>query len=125
MAYGVTGTGKTHTMFGDIYNQLNFEKGICIYGVDNLFEIINNSMNKDFKIKINYLEIYNEQVIDLLVDKSDNLMIIEDPVKGITVPELTEYIVSNSQQVINLIMKGNSRRTMAPTGIIFKIILRS
>jgi kinesin family protein 18/19 len=123
LAYGVTGTGKTHTMFGDIYLNLNFEKGICMFAVEYLFDKIRNEKDKIHRIKINYLEIYNEQVIDLLVDKSSssnteqNLMIVEDPSKGTIVPDLTEYAVTSSDQVLNLIILGNSRRTMAPTGV--------
>lgn len=56
MAYGVTGTGKTHTMFGDIYDNLKEEsekeKGICIYAVDYLFDIINNDPNKSYSVKV-------------------------------------------------------------------------
>ncbi len=144
LAYGVTGTGKTHTMFGDIYLNLNFEKGICMFAVDYLFsKIITESQNnqnnqyslttqsldssgRTYKVKISYLEIYNEQVVDLLVDRDrqitasgdqQHLMIVEDPNKGTSVPELTEYAVTNSEQVQNLIILGNSRRTMAATGV--------
>lgn len=116
LAYGVTGTGKTHTMFGDIYATLNFEKGICMYAIDHLFDSIRLNAEKTFRVKINYLEIYNEQVIDLLVDRNDPLMIVEDPHKGIMVPEITEFSVTHSEQVVNLLLLGNSRRTMAPTG---------
>lgn len=103
-------------MFGDIYLNINFEKGICIYAIDYLFENIRNGTDKSYKVKISYLEIYNEQVIDLLVDKSQSLMIVEDPNKGVVVPDITEYSVGTSDQVINLIILGNSRRTMAATG---------
>ncbi len=159
LAYGVTGSGKTHTMFGDIYMNLNFEKGICMYAVDHLFAKIHkesvdltdlsgnsdllpdlpdlSQKSKSYKVKISYLEIYNEQVVDLLcdrdkldkldkLDKRDkesppdhlmNLMIIDDPIKGTMVPELTEYSVFSSEQVGNLIILGNSRRTMASTSL--------
>jgi hypothetical protein len=196
LAYGVTGTGKTHTMFGDIrtnkenindkhqiylkeLNNLNYNSdssidynansesknssnlsnnsnqfGICIYAVDYLFKKIkelnsnknknkegnsnnitlnsmennqfksnnnsNNTINdlKSYSIKLTYLEIYNEQVIDLLSekgDKSDPLLILEDPIKGICIPDITQYKITEVSQVINLILLGNSRRTMAPT----------
>lgn len=67
-------------------------------------------------MKISYLEIYNEQVKDLLVDKSANLMIVEDPVKGVIVPDLKEYQVSKPEELQSIIILGNQRRTMAPTG---------
>ena len=120
LAYGVTGTGKTHTMFGDLHINLSLnEKGICVYAVDYLFGMIKNETSKNFIVKINYIEIYNEQVIDLLVEKrqesNDHLMIIEDPVKGVVVPEAREYIVTCTEEVMKLILIGNSRRVMAPT----------
>ena len=118
LAYGVTGTGKTHTMFGDIYQNNNSEKGICIYAVEYLFNKLNLEKQK-LLIKISYLEIYNEQVIDLLTETQSNegIMIIEDPNKGVIVPELTEKIVIDSGQVLNYLKLGNKRRTMGSTGI--------
>lgn len=127
-AYGITGTGKTHTIFGDLQkyvdynsfdekNKVNYEMGICVHAVDYLFAKIESlSAEKNINIKISYLEIYNEQVIDLLVDSNCNLMIVEDLHKGIIVPDLTEYSVVSSKELIKLIIKGNSKRTMAATG---------
>ena len=68
---------------------------------------------------MSYLEIYNEQVKDLLLpsstDTKSNLMIVEDPVKGIIVPDLTEFHVSKPDELYSLIAMGNARRTMAAT----------
>ena len=130
LAYGVTGAGKTHTMFGDMLNlslvnnitninlNNNFEEGICMYAVDYLFSKISSLPNKVFTIKISYLELYNEQVKDLLTIKPSNegIMIIEDPNKGVILPGLSELIVKDSNEVYNYILKGNSRRTMGATG---------
>ena len=140
LAYGVTGAGKTHTMFGDMLNininnnnnnintikinnnnnlnNNNFEEGICMYAVDYLFSKISLLNNKVFTIKISYLELYNEQVIDLLTIKPSNegIMIVEDPNKGVLLPGLSELIVKDSEEVYNYILKGNSRRTMGSTG---------
>jgi len=43
-------------------------------------------------------------------------MIIEDPVKGIFVPELSEFIVNNTSELSSMIVQGNAERTMAATG---------
>jgi len=126
-AYGITGTGKTHTIFGDLQKYIDFntydenskfyyEMGICVYAIDYLFSKIFSSHDKIFNIKISYLEIYNEQVIDLLDDNNSNLMIVEDNQRGIIVPDLTEYHVKSSKELISMIIKGNAKRTMAPTG---------
>jgi len=135
LAYGVTGTGKTHTMFGNVsdfleedlnnkekendYSQMlegiYREKGVCVYAMDYLFDTIESSIDKNYSVKISYLEIYNETVIDLLVTKSSALMIVEDSAKGVVVPDLSEYSVNNSRELLKLILEGNSRRTMAAT----------
>ena len=39
-AYGMTGAGKTHTMFGDLYRSSTGEQGICFLTVAKLFELV-------------------------------------------------------------------------------------
>lgn len=111
-AYGVTGAGKTYTIFGD-QNQMFAEKGICMYTIDYLFSKINKDKGNLFTIKISYLEIYNEQVFDLLSSKPniESIMIVEDPTKGVLVPDLSEIIVNDTSEVMGYIAKGNTRRT--------------
>lgn len=115
LAYGVTGTGKTHTIFGDLSNQNFSEQGIIINSSDYLFSVINEASDSVFNVKVSYLEIYNETVIDLLNSHPVPLMIVEDSVRGVVVPDLKEFEVNNSTELLNLIIQGNSRRTMAPT----------
>ena len=118
LAYGVTGTGKTHTIFGDLVVQ-NGEDGIAIKACDYLFKKLSNKYFEDeCLIKVSYIEIYNENVIDLLNNESSSsssLMIIEDPNKGVYCPNIKEYVISNSLELKKIICKGNKRRTMAPT----------
>lgn len=147
LAYGITGSGKTHTIFGNIYNDMSItsfneknkenidlEKGLCYYSVDYLFQKIQDSKNKEIKVKVSYLEIYNETVIDLLAHVSHieyvkdtpkvkyqtnipnkNLMIIEDSNKGIIVTDLNEFKICNTKDFETLITEGNRKRTMAST----------
>lgn len=114
-AYGMTGSGKTHTMLGDIYNSSTGEKGLCLQTVEKLFQLMQQQPNKKFIIRISYLEIYNEHVRDLLDDKQTQLMIVEDPVRGVFVPELREIEVEHPSELTDLIVDGNNRRTMAST----------
>ena len=117
LAYGVTGTGKTHTMFGDLVFQ-NGEQGIAIKACDYLFKILSSKYFQDeYIIKLSYIEIYNENIIDLLNNEnnSQSLMIIEDPFKGVYCPNAKEYIINNSLELKKIISQGNKRRTMAPT----------
>ena len=118
LAYGVTGTGKTHTIFGDLVVQ-NGEEGIAIKACDYLFNELSSKYFEDqCFIKISYIEIYNENVIDLLNNENSpcsNLMIIEDPNKGVYCPNVKEYVINSCTELKKIIIKGNKRRTMAPT----------
>ena len=63
-AYGQTSSGKTHTMKGN-----NKEPGIIPLGIYSLFKTISKTTNRDFRIAVSYLEIYNEIIHDLLANK--------------------------------------------------------
>ena len=73
-AYGATGAGKTYTMLGTEENP-----GIMLLSIEELFTSIEKySFERDYKLKISYVEVYNECIKDLLTDKSDNLDLRED-----------------------------------------------
>lgn len=66
-AYGATGAGKTHTMLGTEDNY-----GIMGFTFQELFKKIEEQRkSKDFKILMSYLEIYNENIRDLLIQNND------------------------------------------------------
>jgi kinesin family protein 18/19 len=132
MAYGITGAGKTYTMLGNTMNSnlarnSKQVKGLSEQAMDYIFDFIKHDSSKaqlrgkaknnvKYKIKISYLEVYNEHIRDLLrEDKPINLIILEDAKHGIIVPGLKECEVHSSFEVISLINKGNNRRTMAST----------
>jgi len=118
-AYGMTGAGKTHTLFGEIDpDSLGMRRtGLIFLTLEELFRKTQCSTygEYEFSVKISYLEIYNEQVRDLLRGDDQNLMILEDPLRGVFVSDLTETSVTNESQIMQLIMSGNSRRIMAST----------
>lgn len=78
MAYGQTGSGKTHTIFGSresmdqLYakkgsDELHVDSGIVPRCVNNIFNYIKDNPNKaQFRITVSFLEIYMEQITDLL-----------------------------------------------------------
>jgi hypothetical protein len=43
-------------------------------------------------------------------------MIVDDPAKGVIVPDLKEYRVTRPEELSSIIIMGNQRRTMTPTG---------
>ena len=59
-------SGKTYTMLGDEQN-----RGVIPLAVDQIFSDITSSANqKQFLIRVSYVEIYNETISDLLVNVS-------------------------------------------------------
>ena len=50
-----------------------------------------------------------------MVERSSTLMIVEDPARGVFVPDLAEIVVKDPRELLSLIRVGNSRRTIAST----------
>lgn len=67
-AYGQTGCGKTHTMMGNMGESDNNDiKGIIPKSVRHIFGFIDGQSDvKKFLVRCSYLEIYNENILDLL-----------------------------------------------------------
>ncbi len=70
-----------------------------------------------YAIKFSYLEIYNENIRDLLVPSEGNeyLDLREDPAKGTTVAGLSSHEVKSTEELMSLLVLGNKRRTQEPT----------
>ena len=109
-AYGATGAGKTYTMLGNDDNP-----GIMILTLKELFRSILLYQNRNYIIKLWYIEIYNENIRDLLVNNNENLELREDPNKGIIINNVTEIITNSSEDILNLLKMGNKNRTTEET----------
>ena len=66
-AYGQTGAGKTYTMQGSLDDEK--EKGLQPRVFDQIFTMMNQMKkeNAEFLVKCSYVEVYNEQIIDLVI----------------------------------------------------------
>ena len=110
-AYGATGAGKTFTMLGNEHNP-----GVMMLTFYELFQKVKEMENdKQFQIKLSYLEIYNEVIRDLLSAEFESLELREDPNQGMIVFGLSEVIASSVNEVMRLLLFGNQRRTQKPT----------
>jgi hypothetical protein len=109
MLYGVTGSGKTHTVFGNLGNNNSSERGVIYFATKELFE------DQELELFISYIEIYNESVKDLLNDNSGNLMILEGEDGEVHVAGLSQTKVENFEEMVSYIQHGNNRRKMAKT----------
>ena len=112
-AYGQTGTGKTYTMEGDI--NVDSQRGVIPRSCESIFDQLENSGKfANFKVTVSYLEIYNEELSDLLVEKGKNLRVCEQRGK-IHCMGLSEMKVNSTKEIINIIQKAQERRQVAET----------
>ncbi|RHY62813.1 hypothetical protein DYB38_010858 [Aphanomyces astaci] len=132
VTYGATGAGKTHTMMGSERdgsgddNQLGHHDddddnvphvdGIIPHALTDIFRLINSAradeedasvaegLGFQWSVVVTYLEVYNEQIRDLLNPSSRPLALREDPVKGVVhVAGLHHVTVETSSQVLQLL----------------------
>ncbi|XP_068084408.1 kinesin-like protein KIF19 [Anabrus simplex] len=111
-AYGATGSGKTHTMVGSPQ-----QPGIMVRALNDLFQHVRESPHPEhFVVTMSYLEIYNENIRDLLNPSSGFLELREDPRgRNIQVAGLFEISTTSTEEVMRLLQKGNRARTVEPT----------
>ena len=125
-AYGQTGSGKTFTIQGlgtdDNLNELlqNPNRGVLPRCFEYIFGAVSSALksgNTEFLIKCSYLEIYQEQINDLLDSNPHNLLLREDMKKGPYVEGLIEEKVSNLIQIYNLLKIGSRNRHVSSTSM--------
>ncbi|XP_051187768.1 kinesin-like protein KIN-7I isoform X3 [Lolium perenne] len=128
-AYGQTNSGKTYTMRGSTN-----EPGIIPLAVHDLFRSIQEHMDREFLVRMSYMEIYNEEINDLLVPEHRKLQIHENYERGIHVAGLREEIVTYPEQVLDFVSFGESHRHIGETNMnvyssrshtIFRMVIES
>ena len=126
-AYGQTGAGKTYSILGDTQRlATDFyakDRGILPRLLADIFACCDNDADR-YWIKCSYMEIYNEQIFDLV---SPNLMqlnceeklrqIREDFKKGVFVEGLSEEHATNYQEAMGILMKGIKNRKISTTSM--------
>eukprot|EP00891_Asterochloris_glomerata_P009575 jgi/Astpho2/9575/e_gw1.00146.42.1_t len=109
-AYGQTSSGKTHTMRGT-----EQEPGIIPLAVREIFDHIGSMQDREFLLRVSYMEIYNEEVHDLLSSEQTKLQIHENKDSGIYVAGLREDIVTSAEHVLQLLGEGEKMRHFGET----------
>ncbi|VVB02499.1 unnamed protein product [Arabis nemorensis] len=126
-AYGQTGTGKTYTMEGGMRKKggdLPVEAGVIPRAVRHIFETL-EAQNADYSMKVTFLELYNEEVTDLLAqddsarsseDKQKKPVSLMEDGKGCVVLRgLEEEVVYSANDIYALLERGSSKRRTADT----------
>ncbi|KAL0050716.1 hypothetical protein WJX82_005679 [Trebouxia sp. C0006] len=120
-AYGQTGAGKTYTMIGQLGH--SDQRGLAPRVFEYIFKRISeeeDNVGRDqvrYSVKCSFLEIYNETITDLLKPSSGNLNLREDMKRGCYVDNLTEQIVLNVEDALNVMRKGTENRRIGETNM--------
>ncbi|TMW64653.1 hypothetical protein Poli38472_011533 [Pythium oligandrum] len=114
-AYGQTGAGKSHTMEG--YSEPPEEKGIIPNSFKHIFDrIAEESSSKQFMVYASYLEIYNEEIRDLLAnDPKNRLELKENLETGVYVKDLISRQVTGAAEIDAVMQQGKKNRSVGAT----------
>ncbi|KAG5556538.1 hypothetical protein RHGRI_006964 [Rhododendron griersonianum] len=131
-AYGQTGTGKTYTMEGECKRsksgpngELPQEAGVIPRAVKQIFDTL-EGQNAEYSVKVTFLELYNEEITDLLAPEEISRVPVEDRQKkqlplmedgkgGVLVRGLEEEIVTSANEIFTLLERGSAKRRTAET----------
>ncbi|KAK1408457.1 hypothetical protein QVD17_40247 [Tagetes erecta] len=131
-AYGQTGTGKTYTMEGECKRsksgpngELPPEAGVIPRSVKQIFDML-EGQNAEYSVKVTFLELYNEEITDLLAPEEISKVVVEDKQKkllplmedgkgGVLVRGLEEEIVTSANEIFTLLERGSAKRRTAET----------
>ncbi|XP_051185254.1 kinesin-like protein KIN-14Q [Lolium perenne] len=117
-AYGQTGSGKTYTMSGP--NLLSEQSvGVNYRALNDLFNLqAQRKGTIDYEISVQMIEIYNEQVRDLLQDSGNRRLEIRNTSqKGLAVPDASIVPVTSTSDVVELMNQGQKNRAVGSTAI--------
>ncbi|XP_012267487.1 kinesin-like protein KIF3B [Athalia rosae] len=115
-AYGQTGTGKTFTMEGIRADPER--RGIIPRSFDHIFSHISRTENMQYLVRASYLEIYQEEIRDLLHrDQSLRFELKEKPDTGVFVKDLSTSVCKSAAEIQQLMNMGNQNRTIGATNM--------
>ncbi|XP_052583474.1 kinesin-like protein KIF27 isoform X3 [Peromyscus californicus insignis] len=117
-AYGQTGSGKTYTIGGGhVASVVEGQKGIIPRAIQEIFQSISENPSIDFKIKVSYIEVYKEDLRDLLELETSmkDLHIREDDKGNTVIVGAKECQVESVDEVMSLLEVGNAARHTSTT----------
>jgi centromeric protein E len=117
-AYGQTSSGKTFTMQGSGSIEEGYTNGgggIVHMAANDIFSHVQNTPDRIFLIRASFIEIYNEEVRDLLGENAV-LAVREDPRRGVFVNSVEE-IVTDFEGLLHILFAGEKNRAVASTGM--------
>ncbi|XP_014651021.1 PREDICTED: kinesin-like protein KIF27 [Ceratotherium simum simum] len=119
-AYGQTGSGKTYTIGGGhVASVVEGQKGIIPRAIQEIFQNISENPSIDFNIKVSYIEVYKEDLRDLLELETSvkDLHIREDEKGNTVIVGAKECQVESADEVMSLLEMGNAARHTGTTQV--------
>ncbi|XP_011370350.1 kinesin-like protein KIF27 isoform X1 [Pteropus vampyrus] len=117
-AYGQTGSGKTYTIGGGhVASVAEGQKGIIPRAIQEIFQNISENLSIDFTIKVSYIEVYKEDLRDLLELETSmkDLHIREDEKGNTVIVGAKECQVESADEVMSFLEMGNAARHTGTT----------
>ncbi|KAL5209439.1 hypothetical protein ABZP36_005062 [Zizania latifolia] len=128
-AFGQTGTGKTYTMEGEMrqkVGELSATAGVIPRAVRHIFDVL-EARKADYSMKVTFLELYNEDITDLLATEDQSrfpedrqkraISLMEDGKGGAVIRGLEEIVVYSPSEIYSLLEHGSARRRTADTAL--------
>jgi len=112
-AYGQTGTGKSHTMQG--MNEPPEMRGIIPNSFVHIFEKIAGDTSKIFLVRASYMEIYNEEIRDLLGKDPRAKLDLKEKDNSVYVKDLTSFVVRSVSEIDHVMNVGQKNRSVGST----------
>ena len=116
-AYGQTSSGKTHTMMG--VPQDPELKGIIPRSFDHIMSIMVSATEKKFMVRCSMVEIYNEDIFDLLQNEKNRpkLELRHTPSSGFFIKDMTQILVNSQEEMMRVLSIGNKGRKISETAM--------
>ncbi|XP_014603835.1 PREDICTED: chromosome-associated kinesin KIF4 [Polistes canadensis] len=117
LAYGQTGSGKTHSMGTDYSGEEDM--GVIPRAMHDIFNIVKSKTEWNFRTSVSFMELYQEQLYDLLSDKqrSHSVIDIREDNKGIKIVGVTEKEVQSAEESLKCLIEGSQGRVTGSTAM--------
>lgn len=112
-AYGQTGCGKTFIMMG--VQEDEELRGIIPRTFNQIVTMVDTDDSKKFLVRCSFLEIYNEEIHDLLSESKSNLELKESPDRGVFIKDLSLNAIRTANDMEKLMNIGYKNRAVRAT----------
>uniref|UniRef100_A0A182NVH2 Kinesin motor domain-containing protein n=1 Tax=Anopheles dirus TaxID=7168 RepID=A0A182NVH2_9DIPT len=119
LAYGQTSSGKTFTMGTDFSGELTDGMGVIPRAITDIFRTVEqNKLTTDARVTCSFIEVYQDNVYDLLAEKSRQQVEIREAVNGdIVLQGLTEVPATTDQCAFDCLARGAAGRVVRATAM--------